>query len=206
MNVTRLRRYWQCADQMARSTFGGEAMLTLCASNAKVGDDDFDHKPIQTGSGHTENPGQHHKGTANLPSVGFQRVCRDLEELGEAMQIKASRRHRIQRSGRRRRWQRYFEANGGYARARASRQSVLQGFPWGYVVPGLVDMHNGFGEVLQNRRWGKALRIDSRMAVLGVSIFMPTVGWHQLEIIVRVQRRPSSRQPAHHQRLPSRPA
>merc|ERR1712203_930771 len=35
--------------------------------------------------------GQHYKVTAKLPSAEFQRICRDLKEFGETMQVKASK-------------------------------------------------------------------------------------------------------------------
>merc|ERR1712241_177800 len=38
-----------------------------------------------------EIPEQHYKVTAKLPSAEFQRICRDLKEFGETMQVKASK-------------------------------------------------------------------------------------------------------------------
>ena len=52
---------------------------------------DFDLKLIQIEGEHMEIPEQHHKVTAKLPSVEFQKICRDLKEFGETMQIKASK-------------------------------------------------------------------------------------------------------------------
>jgi len=58
------------------------------------GDDriaDFDLKLMQIESEHMEIPEQHYKVIAKLPSSEFQRICRDLREFGETMQIKASK-------------------------------------------------------------------------------------------------------------------
>merc|ERR1712007_174556 len=58
------------------------------------GDDriaDFDLKLMQIESEHMEIPEQHYKVTAKLPSSEFQRICRDLKEFGETMQVKASK-------------------------------------------------------------------------------------------------------------------
>merc|ERR1712060_747523 len=58
------------------------------------GDDriaDFDLKLMQIESEHMEIPGQQYKVTARLPSAEFQRICRDLKEFGETMQVKASK-------------------------------------------------------------------------------------------------------------------
>merc|ERR1711998_348540 len=38
-----------------------------------------------------EIPEQQYKVTAKMPSAEFQRICRDLKEFGETMQIKASK-------------------------------------------------------------------------------------------------------------------
>merc|ERR1712079_746371 len=58
------------------------------------GDDriaDFDLKLMQIESEHMEIPEQHYKVIAKLPSSEFQRICRDLKEFGETMQVKASK-------------------------------------------------------------------------------------------------------------------
>merc|ERR1719515_135251 len=52
---------------------------------------DFDLKLMQIESEHMEIPEQHYKVTAKLPSAEFQRICRDLKEFGETMQVKASK-------------------------------------------------------------------------------------------------------------------
>merc|ERR1712079_950764 len=58
------------------------------------GDDriaDFDLKLMQIESEHMEIPEQHYKVSAKLPSAEFQKICRDLKEFGETMQVKASK-------------------------------------------------------------------------------------------------------------------
>merc|ERR1712004_556101 len=59
------------------------------------GDDDriadFDLKLMQIESEHMEIPEQHYKVTAKMPSAEFQKICRDLKEFGETMQIKAGK-------------------------------------------------------------------------------------------------------------------
>merc|ERR1719367_2204648 len=59
------------------------------------GDDDrisdFELKLMQIESEHMEIPEQHYKVSARLPSAEFQKICRDLKEFGETMQMKASK-------------------------------------------------------------------------------------------------------------------
>merc|ERR1712007_170665 len=52
---------------------------------------DFDLKLMQIESEHMEIPEQHYKVTAKMPSAEFQKICRDLKEFGETMQLKASK-------------------------------------------------------------------------------------------------------------------
>merc|ERR1711879_1060639 len=52
---------------------------------------DFDLKLMQIESEHMEIPEQQYKVLAKLPSAEFQKVCRDLKEFGETMQIQASK-------------------------------------------------------------------------------------------------------------------
>merc|ERR1712091_770431 len=52
---------------------------------------DFDLKLMQIESEHTEIPEQQYKVTAKLPSSEFLKVCRDLKEFGETMQVQASK-------------------------------------------------------------------------------------------------------------------
>merc|ERR1712019_61251 len=52
---------------------------------------DFDLKLMQIESEHMELPEQHYKVIAKLPSGEFQKICKDLKEFGETMQMKASK-------------------------------------------------------------------------------------------------------------------
>merc|ERR1712013_674185 len=52
---------------------------------------DFDLKLMQIESEHMEIPEQHYKVIARLPSSEFQKICRDLKEFGETMQVSASK-------------------------------------------------------------------------------------------------------------------
>merc|ERR1712174_162061 len=52
---------------------------------------DFDLKLMQIESEHMEIPEQQYKVVARLPSAEFLKVCRDLKEFGETMQIQASK-------------------------------------------------------------------------------------------------------------------
>lgn len=52
---------------------------------------DFDLKLMQIESEHMEIPEQHYKVVAKLPSSEFQKVCRDLKEFGETIQISGSK-------------------------------------------------------------------------------------------------------------------
>jgi len=70
---------------------GADIVSFQCES----GDDDriadFDLKLMQIESEHMEIPEQHYKVSARLPSAEFQKICRDLKEFGETMQVKASK-------------------------------------------------------------------------------------------------------------------
>merc|ERR1719265_2857203 len=52
---------------------------------------DFDLKLMRIESEHMEIPEQHYKATAKLPSGEFQKICRDLKEFGETMQVSAGK-------------------------------------------------------------------------------------------------------------------
>merc|ERR1712232_446777 len=70
---------------------GADVVGFQCESG---GDDriaDFDLKLMQIESEHMEVPEQHYKVTAKMPSAEFQKICGDLKEFGETMQVKASK-------------------------------------------------------------------------------------------------------------------
>merc|ERR1712241_1089198 len=52
---------------------------------------EFQLKLMQIESEHMEIPEQHYKVIAKLPSAEFQKICRDLKEFGETMQVSASK-------------------------------------------------------------------------------------------------------------------
>jgi len=52
---------------------------------------DFELKLMQIESEHMEIPEQQYKVVARLPSAEFQKICRDLKEFGETMQVNASK-------------------------------------------------------------------------------------------------------------------
>merc|ERR1712113_1016210 len=52
---------------------------------------EFDLKLMQIESEHMEIPEQQYKVIARLPSGEFQKICRDLKEFGETMQVKANK-------------------------------------------------------------------------------------------------------------------
>merc|ERR1712061_784313 len=62
-----------------------------CESSEEDRIADFDLKLIQIESEHMEIPEQHYKVVAKLPSSEFQKICRDLKEFGETMQVNASK-------------------------------------------------------------------------------------------------------------------
>merc|ERR1712210_158241 len=52
---------------------------------------DFELKLMQIESEHMEIPEQQYKVVAKMPSAEFLKICRDLKEFGETMQIQASK-------------------------------------------------------------------------------------------------------------------
>merc|ERR1719450_531265 len=52
---------------------------------------DFELKLMQIESEHMEIPEQQYKVTVKMPSGEFQKICRDLKEFGETMQVQASK-------------------------------------------------------------------------------------------------------------------
>ncbi|CAK9027131.1 unnamed protein product [Durusdinium trenchii] len=64
-------------------------ILKMTGSDDRIAD--FDLKLMQIESEHMEIPEQHYKVVAKLPSSEFQKVCRDLKEFGETIQITGSK-------------------------------------------------------------------------------------------------------------------
>merc|ERR1712061_162271 len=70
---------------------GADTVGFQCESGSDDRIADLDLKLMQIESEHMEIPAQHYKVTAKLPSAEFQKICRDLKEFGETMQVKASK-------------------------------------------------------------------------------------------------------------------
>jgi len=76
-----LKLRWQSeADTVSFQCEGGDDRIA-----------DFDLKLMQIESEHMEIPEQQYKVVAKLPSAEFQKICRDLKEFGETMQVKAGK-------------------------------------------------------------------------------------------------------------------
>merc|ERR1711985_106989 len=69
----------------------GDTVSFQCESSAEDRIADFDLKLMEIESEHMEIPEQHYKVLARLPSAEFQKICRDLKEFGETMQVNASK-------------------------------------------------------------------------------------------------------------------
>jgi len=70
---------------------GADIVGFQCESGADDRLADFELKLMQIESEHMEIPEQQYKVTVKMPSAEFQKICRDLKEFGETMQIKASK-------------------------------------------------------------------------------------------------------------------
>merc|ERR1712194_903460 len=70
---------------------GADTVGFQCESGADDRIADFDLKLMQIESEHMEIPEQQYKVSVRLPSADFQKICRDLKEFGETMQIKATK-------------------------------------------------------------------------------------------------------------------
>jgi len=67
----------------------------ICTFMCETGDQDriseFDLKLMNIESEHMEIPEQQYKVIAKLPSSEFQKICKDLKEFGETMQVQANK-------------------------------------------------------------------------------------------------------------------
>merc|ERR1711972_524637 len=70
---------------------GADTVGFQCESGSDDRIADFGLKLMQIESEHMEIPEQQYKVVARLPSAEFLKVCRDLKEFGETMQIQASK-------------------------------------------------------------------------------------------------------------------
>merc|ERR1739848_669076 len=70
---------------------GADHVSFQCESSAEDRIADFDLKLMEIESEHMEIPEQQYKVVVKMPSAEFLKVCRDLKEFGETMQINASK-------------------------------------------------------------------------------------------------------------------
>jgi proliferating cell nuclear antigen len=69
----------------------GDVVSFQCESGEDDRIAEFELKLMQIESEHMEIPEQQYKVVAKMPSAEFQKICRDLKEFGETMQVKASK-------------------------------------------------------------------------------------------------------------------
>jgi proliferating cell nuclear antigen len=95
MNVESLAKILRMcgpADSLKlKADTGADHVSFQCESSAEDRIADFDLKLMEIESEHMEIPEQQYKVIAKLPSAEFQKICRDLKEFGETMQINASK-------------------------------------------------------------------------------------------------------------------
>merc|ERR1719157_294464 len=95
MNVDSLSKILKMCGQNDSLKLRAQNDADVVSFQCESGEDDriadFDLKLMQIESEHMEIPDQQYKVVAKLPSAEFQKVCRDLKEFGETMQIQASK-------------------------------------------------------------------------------------------------------------------
>jgi len=95
MNVDALAKVLKmCGDKdslKVRSDNGADHVSFQTESSSEDKIAEFDLKLMEIESEHMEIPEQQYKVVAKLPSAEFLKVCRDLKEFGETMQIQASK-------------------------------------------------------------------------------------------------------------------
>merc|ERR1712151_1258021 len=95
MNVDSLGKILKMCGQNDSLKLRWQNDADLVSFQCESGEDDriadFDLKLMQIESEHMEVPEQHYKVVAKLPSAEFQKICRDLKEFGETMQIQADK-------------------------------------------------------------------------------------------------------------------
>merc|ERR1712078_659841 len=74
-----------------RADTGADHVSFQCESSAEDRIADFDLKLMEIESEHMEIPEQQYKVVVKMPSAEFLKVCRDLKEFGETMQVQASK-------------------------------------------------------------------------------------------------------------------
>merc|ERR1711870_78506 len=95
MNVDSLGKILKMCGQNDSLKLRWQNDADLVSFQCESGEDDriadFDLKLMQIESEHMEVPEQRYKVVAKLPSAEFQKICRDLKEFGETMQIQANK-------------------------------------------------------------------------------------------------------------------
>ncbi|CAK0822368.1 unnamed protein product [Prorocentrum cordatum] len=95
MNVDSLGKILKMCGQNDSLKLRAQNDADVVSFQCESGEDDriadFDLKLMQIESEHMEIPEQHYKVVAKLPSAEFQKICRDLKEFGETMQVKATK-------------------------------------------------------------------------------------------------------------------
>merc|ERR1712021_204364 len=95
MNVDSLGKILKMCGQNDSLKLRAQNDADVVSFQCESGEDDriadFDLKLMQIESEHMEMPEQQYKVVAKLPSAEFQKICRDLKEFGETMQIQASK-------------------------------------------------------------------------------------------------------------------
>merc|ERR1712186_297974 len=95
MNVDSLGKVMKMCGSNDALKLRAENNADSVSFQLESGDDDrisdFELKLMQIESEHMEIPEQQYKVVARMPSSDFQKICRDLKEFGETMQVKASK-------------------------------------------------------------------------------------------------------------------
>merc|ERR1712224_993748 len=95
MNVDSLGKILKMCGQNDSLKLRWNNDADLVSFQCESGEDDriadFELKLMQIESEHMEIPEQHYKVVAKLPSAEFQKICRDLKEFGETLQMSASK-------------------------------------------------------------------------------------------------------------------
>ena len=95
MNVDSLGKIFKMVSAGDALRFRWQDGADTVSFQCESGDDDriaeFDLKLMQIESEHMEIPEQQYKVITKLPSSEFQKICRDLKEFGETMQMRASK-------------------------------------------------------------------------------------------------------------------
>merc|ERR1711976_366090 len=94
MNVDSLAKILKMCGPSDSLKLRWQSRADTVGFQCESGDDriaDFDLKLMQIESEHMEIPEQHYKVVVRLPSGEFQKICKDLKEFGETMQMSASK-------------------------------------------------------------------------------------------------------------------